>query len=293
MANDALLADATRRCETLRDRLRDRAAAGAVDAAERAALRAEIAALIRIADAQVDAWRTLADGARALPELWKQVPVTLGPSAPGPSAPDISVRSDHLGASTFVARGWSAYAAADYAAAEEAFARALALAPDELETVGLLAWALAAAGRDDDALAAAQRVLAGQGRGPAGSLARVAVGRVCLSKRIVGEAIEHLARVVRDDDDRRATLYATLYLGVAYRHREMFEDSTAFLRRALALGPNLVEARYELGVTHWRAGAHAEARAEWRTGAADAYSPWARRCREQIEASGAEVGTGA
>ncbi len=295
LTGDVLLADAARRCDALRSRLHARLDGGSADAAddERAVLRGEIAALIRAADAHTQAWRALADAARALPELWKQLPGADAPhaTAGGRVAPIdsrdehtgvASTRSDHLGASTFVAKGWTAYAAADFAAAEAAFDRALTLAPDDAETAAMLAWARVARGLDDDALLAAQRVLVASPRGPAASLARVAVGRVCLAKGIVGEAIEHLARVVRDNDDRQATLYATFYLGVAYRRRDMYDDSVAFLRRALALGPNLVEARYELGCTHWRAGARAEARVEWRAGAAGAFSPWARRCAERL-----------
>lgn len=295
VTGDVLLAEATRRCDALRERLRARLEGGPADTPDdaRAALRGEIAALIRAADAHTQAWRALADAARALPELWKQLPGADAPHAtPGRRIAPIdsrdehtgvaSTRSDHLGASTFVAKGWTAYAAADFAAAETAFDRALTLAPDDAETVALLAWARAARGLDDDALLAAQRVLVASPRGPAASLARVAVGRVCLAKGTVGEAVEHLARVVRDNDDRRATLYATFYLGVAYQRREMYDDSVAFLRRALTLGPNLVEARYELGCTQWRAGARDEARAAWRAGAVATFSPWARHCAERL-----------
>lgn len=275
------LTDAAARCDRLRAQLDAALAAVAPVAAEaRSTLRSEIAALIRSVDAEVEAWRALAESARALPALWKQLP---DPFPAAPAAPRLaSSRSDHLGASTFVAKGWTAYAGSDFAAAEAAFDRALALAPDDPETVAMLAWARAAGGHEDEALLAAMQVLVARPHGAAASLARVAVGRVCLSKGIVGEAIEHLARVVRDNDDRRATLYATFSLGVAYQRREMYEDSVAFLRRALALGPNLVEARYELGCTHWRAGALEDACVEWQTGAAGTFSPWASRCRDRL-----------
>lgn len=306
--DDPALSDARLRCAALRDALRARVSGSAepVSPDERAALRAEIAALIRAADAQAQAWRAVADAARELPELWKQVPVAASASAPTSARPPFDYaptasrdatrpsagRSDYLSASTYAARGWTAYAASDYEAAAAAFERALSLAPDDGEAAAMLAWARAALGQEDDALLAAQQVLVARPRGAAASLARVAVGRVCLSKGIAGEAVEHLARVVRDNDDRRATLYATLYLGVAYERRGMYDDAVSFLRRALALGPNLVEARYELGRAHWAAGAHDEARAEWRAGAAaGALSSWARRCQEQLAA--ADEGKGA
>lgn len=300
-ALDAALTDARQRCAVLRDALSARlSGATPVGADERAALRAEIAALIRAADAQAQAWQAVAEAARALPELWKQVPVAAPSSAaalPRPAAePALGAsrdatrpsagRSDYLSASTYAARGWTAYAASDYAASAAAFERALSLAPDDGEAAAMLAWVRAALGQHDGALLAAQHVLVARPRGAAASLARVAVGRVCLAKGIAGEAIEHLARVVRDNDDRRATLYATLYLGVAYRQRGMYDDAVSFLRRALALGPNLVEARYELGCAHWDAGARDDARAEWRAGAAaGAFSPWAARCAERLVAA--------
>ncbi|HEY0777589.1 MAG TPA: tetratricopeptide repeat protein [Gemmatirosa sp.] len=302
-ARDPMLADAANRHAELEARLR--VAATAADGDTRAALRSEIVALIRELDARVQAWRSLADSARGLPELWKRLPPEARADAtarantgalPNTLAPVPAVgsaRRDHLGASTFVAKGWSAYAAADFDGAAAAFDRALALAPGDAEASALLAWAYAACGRDDDALLAAQQVLAVQGRGAAASLARVAVGRVCLAKQIVGEAIEHLARAARDDDDRRATLYATYCLGLAYRQRAMHGDAIAFLRRALSLGPNLVEARYELGCTLWCTGAHAAAEDEWRAGAAAPTGAWAARCRARLQTSAAVVAAGA
>jgi tetratricopeptide (TPR) repeat protein len=192
-----------------------------------------------------------------------------------------TTRADHLGASTFGAKGWTAFAAGDYAAAEAAYAQALALAPGDYEAAALYSWALAALGRDDDALLAAQRVLAATPPAGPAALARVTLGRVCLRKGITGEGFEHLTRVTRDDADRRATLYATLHLGQAYTERGMYDDAVAFLRRALALGPNLVEAHYALGRAHWLAGAAAAADEAWRAGAASGkFSPWAARCEE-------------
>ena len=207
-----------------------------------------------------------------------------GPTRAGaPRRPRRTSRADHLGASTYAARGWTAYAAGDYAASEAAYAQAAALAPDDSEAAALHGWALAALGRDDDALLAAHRVLTTAPPPPAGAaaLARVALGRVCLHKGITGEALEHLARVTRDDADRRATLYATFHLGVAYGRRGMHDSAVTFLRRALALGPNLVEAYYELGRAHWQAGAPEAAHEAWRAGAgAGKFSPWAARCEE-------------
>ena len=141
----------------------------------------------------------------------------------------------------------------------------------------------------DEALGTFARVLE---HDPGNALARVNVGYICLKKHIFGEAIEHLSGAIRLDSDRKATLYANYYLGLVYLEREMFADATAFLERAVALGPNLIEARYELGRALWFAGRREEATAAWSAAAAvGAFSPWSTRCRQLLElvAAGGEV----
>ncbi len=277
------------RCGRLAASLRARAAGAPVSEDERAALKGDIVALIRAAAAPARAYAALEADAKALAALWKALPAAApppaaaAPPAPNDGAPPArrTTRADHLGAATYAAKGWSAYAAGDFAAAEAAYARALALAPGDAEAAALQGWALAALGRDDDALLAAQQVLTAAPPPGAAALARVTLGRVCLRKGITGEGLEHLARAARDDADRRATLYATFHLGVAYAERGMYDDAVAFLRRAVALGPNLVEAQYALGRAHWRAGARDAADEAWRAGAASGkFSPWAARCDE-------------
>ncbi len=66
---------------------------------------------------------------------------------------------------------------------------------------------------------------------PANSLARINVGYICLKKRIFGEAIEHLSKAIRLDNDKKATLYAHYYLGLVYLEREMFEDADTFFQQ--------------------------------------------------------------
>ena len=94
---------------------------------------------------------------------------------------------------------------------------------------------------------------------PANALARINVGYICLKKRIFGEAIEHLSKAIRLDNDRKATLYAHYYLGLVYLEREMYEDAQTFFRKTLKLGPNLIEAYFELGRALWFAGERDEA----------------------------------
>ena len=86
-------------------------------------------------------------------------------------------------------------------------------------------------------------------------------------------------RAARDETDRKAALYATFYLGLVYQRREMFDDAVTFFQRALSLGPNLVEARYELGRSLWFGGDRAAAAEAWRAGAASGkFNAWAKRC---------------
>ena len=118
------------------------------------------------------------------------------------------------------------------------------------------------------------------------------VGYICLKKKIFGEAIEHLSRVIRIDNDQKATLYAHYYLGLVYLEREMMSDAQSFLGKAIALGPNLIEAYYDLGRAQWFAGRREDARATWGEGvAANRFAPWALRCQELLDrtARGEEV----
>ena len=133
----------------------------------------------------------------------------------------------------------------------------------------------------DEALMNFQKVLMKQ---PANALARINVGYICLKKRIFGEAIEHLSKAIRLDNDKKATLYAHFYLGLVYLEREMFEDAQVFFKKTLALGPNLIEAYYELGRAHWFNGEFDEAKQTWSTGhTTNKFNPWGKRCAEMLQ----------
>ncbi len=133
----------------------------------------------------------------------------------------------------------------------------------------------------DDALATFQKVLMKE---PANSLARINVGYICLKKRIFGEAIEHLSKAIRPANDKKATLYAHYYLGLVYSEREMHEDAQTFFRKTLKLGPNLIEAYYELGWSEWYAADRDAAQKTWADGyAANKFTPWGKRCKEALE----------
>jgi tetratricopeptide (TPR) repeat protein len=255
---------------------------------ERERLKQEIIALFRDADAAAAAALAFKASVKELVEVWKQLDGGT-PVAPATApAPGFSGRVDHLGASTFIEKGWSKLSLGDPAGAEVALRRALELAPASDEAETLLGWAQMLQQQYDAATQTFGQVLA---RDPEHALAVTNLGYISLRTGRYGEAIEHLSRAIRLDRDRKATLYAHLYLGMVYREREMYDDAATFFRRALALGPNLLESWYELGHTYWRAGQRDEAIAAWRAGAeANKFSPWGKRCAEmlgQVEQGGA------
>jgi tetratricopeptide (TPR) repeat protein len=191
------------------------------------------------------------------------------------------VHADHIGASTFVEKGWSKLSLGDYAGAEAALRKADELSPASAQTEALLGWALMLEEKYDDALLMFQKVLM---REPQNALARINVGYICLKKKIFGEAIEHLSRAIRLNNDKKATLYAHFYLGLVYLERDMFEDAQTFFQKTIALGPNLIEAYYELGRAFWFNGQRDEAEETWRSGfTANRFNPWGKRCADVLK----------
>lgn len=250
----------------------------AVSPEDRARCKVEIAALYRRTDSVIGELQEARGAIRDLVERYKQ----LAPGREVPAPPSSSpVRADHLGASTFLEKGWGLIAAGDQPGAIAALEQARRLAPEDPQAEALLGWALMLDDRHDEALAAFSRVLT---REPGNALARVNLGYICLRKRIFGEAIEHLTRVLREGRDRKAMLYANYYLGLVYLDRGMFKDAEPFFRQALALGPNLHEASYDLGRAQWFAGNRDAARQTWSGAAATGkLNPWAVRCAELLD----------
>jgi len=252
---------------------------GAPEPGERDAVKQRIIALFKRNDALLTELGEIRERIRGLVERYKGD--ASGASAPEPDAGSRRGRSDHLGASTYVDKGWSLIALGDHAGAVQSLTRALELAPDDMHAKSLLGWAEMLGANYDRALAIFSEVLAAE---PTNALARVNVGFICLRKRIFGEAIEHLSRVIRLDTDRKATLYAHYYLGLVYLEREMYLDARTFLEKAIVLGPNLIEAYYHLGRAEWYAGEREAARRTWTKGAgANKFAPWAKRCQELLE----------
>lgn len=248
--------------------------------ADRERIKGEIVALFRDAEAAATAYAQLKDSVKELAARWKHADGAGGATSGAVNALQTQ-RVDHLGASTFIEKGWSLLSIGDAAAAQQSFEKALELAPGSNEAESLLGWAQMMQENYDSALLTFHNVLL---REPQNALARTNVGYICLRKKIYGEAIEHLSRAIRLNDDRKATLYAHLYLGQVYYEREMFDDANIFFRKAIELGPNLLQAWYELGRSQWFAGRRDEARETWRAGAeANKFNAWGKRCAELLE----------
>jgi tetratricopeptide (TPR) repeat protein len=259
------------------------------NAAEREAVKREIIAYFKQVDGALSDLTQLKEEIRALVERYKQGAVDADTAqAPQFTGARPMIHADHLGASTFIEKGWSLISLGDYAGAIQSLGKALTLSPGDVQAQSLLGWAQMLHEDYDDALSTFSKVLM---REPANSLARINVGYICLKKRIFGEAIEHLSKAIRLDNDRKATLYAHFYLGLVYLEREMFEDAQSFFRKTLQLGPNLIEAYYELGRALWFADERDGAGQIWGDGyKTNRFNPWGKRCKEMLDltASGGE-----
>lgn len=240
----------------------------------------EIVGLFKQVEAQIAELTALKDDIKPLVDRYKQ----LAAASRGAAAPELGekpvIHSDHIGASTFIEKGWSLLSLGDYAGSIAALTKALELSPGDAQAESLLGWAQMLKEDYDDALMTFQKVLM---REPANSLARINVGYICLKKRIFGEAIEHLSKAIRMANDKKATLYAHYYLGLVYLEREMFEDADTFFRKTLELGPNLIEAYFQLGRAQWYAGDQETAKATWAQGfAVNKFNPWGKKCRDVL-----------
>ena len=260
-----------------RDRIAEEMAKAATPA-DRERTKAEIVELFRDAERALNECAAFKKSVKALAATWKKTALRAGGT---PVFSAVTSRVDTLGASTFVEKGWSLLSLGDAPAAEAALRKALELNSTDSEAESLLGWAQMHQENYDSALLTFHNVLL---REPQNALARANVGYICLRKKIYGEAIEHLSRAIRLDTDRRATLYAHLYLGQVYYEREMFDDADAFFQKAIELGPNLLQARYELGRSQWFAGQRDRALETWHSGAsANKFNPWGKRCAELLE----------
>lgn len=269
-----------RKYDELLERLNSEAAEG-----DRESLKKEIISLFKVVDQAITGLTRLKEDIRTLVDKYKELSQEdEGSSAPRFTGPMPVVHQDHIGASTFIEKGWSLISLGDYDGAVQALEKALQLAPGEIEAKSMLGWAQMLNEDYDDSLGTFQEVLMKE---PANSLARINVGFICLKKKIFGEAIEHLSKAIRLNNDPKATLYAHYYLGLVYLEREMFEDAETFFKKTLRLGPNLLEAYYEMGRAQWFVGNRDEAKQTWSDGYnANKFNPWGKRCNEILELVG-------
>jgi tetratricopeptide (TPR) repeat protein len=262
------------RCAAIDARLSAPEAAGEMET-----LKTDIGTLFKAVEQELAELSAVRDAVKALVEKWKALKAA--PSlAPQFSGERPVVHADHIGASTFIEKGWTKISLGDYEGAEQALHKALELSPNDPQSESLLGWAQMLQDKFDDALLNFQKVLV---REPQNALARINVGYICLKKGIFGEAIEHLSRAIRLDNDKKATLYAHFYLGLVYLDRDMFEDAQTFFQKTIALGPNLIEAYYELGRAYWFNGQRDEAMKAWTDGhATNKFNPWGKRCADVL-----------
>ncbi|HEX8246027.1 MAG TPA: tetratricopeptide repeat protein [Longimicrobium sp.] len=241
------------------------------------AVKNDIVGLFKETEAAIEQLTAFKETIRELVQRYK----SLAGEKPAPAPRARSVVSDHIGSSTYVERGWSAIAGGDAKRAIKELERALELAPNDPQAETLLGWAQMLRGQYDDALFTYYKVLA---RTPDNPLARVNLGYICLKKGIFGEAIEHLSRAIRQEQDRKASLYGHFYMGLVYLEREMYDDARAFFRKTLELGPNMLEAWYEMGRAFYLEGNHRAAAEAWRHGVeANRFTLWGERCGQALK----------
>jgi len=243
---------------------------------DRERLRGEIVGLFRETEQTIERLTEFKERIRTLVDRYKQMQAAAKP-APA-AAPPVA---DHLGSSTYIERGWSAIASGDPARAVKELERALSLAPNDPHAESLLGWAQMLREQYDDALFTYYKVLS---KDPNNPLARVNLGYICLKKGIFGEAIEHLSKAIRQDDDRKASLYAHLYMGLVYLEREMYDDARGFFEKTLELGPNMLQAYWEIGRAYYLEDDTAGAAEAWRRGyEANRFNLWGERCGKALK----------
>src|SRR5687767_13973456 len=138
-------------------------------------LKVEIISLFKSIEQEIADLNLLKDDVKKLVDKWKALQATQT-LAPEFSAEKPVVHADHIGASTFIEKGWSRLSLGDYPAAEQALRKAIELSPNDPQSEALLGWALMLQEKYDDALTWFQRVLV---RDPNASLARINVGYIC------------------------------------------------------------------------------------------------------------------
>ena len=190
------------------------------------------------------------------------------------------LREDHLGASTFVEKGWNLIATGDFEGAEAVLVHALELAPSDTRARALLGWARMRQGMYDEAHELFTNLLT---EDSLHSMASVNLGYVCFRKGDLARASELLTNSSHQARDPKAALYACFYLGLLLAAEENYFGAESCFQKTVFLAPNFIEGFYELGRAQLAAGRLAEARNTWRAGyAANRFNVWGKRCAEAL-----------
>jgi len=190
------------------------------------------------------------------------------------------LREDHLGASTFVEKGWNLIATGDFEGAEAVLVRALELAPSDDRARALLGWARMRQGMYDQAQELFTGLLA---ENALHAMARVNLGYVWFRNGDLAQASELLDHSSRQTRDPQATLYACFYRGLLFAAEANYFGAETCFQRTVSLAPSFIEGYYELGRAQLSAGRPAEARNTWKKGyALNRFNLWGKRCAEAL-----------
>ncbi len=128
-------------------------AAGA--SADRETVKRDIIAFFKRVDGLLGEMGQLKEEIRVLVDKYKEMQAaSTGEAAPAPEFTGArpAIKADHIGASTFIEKGWSLISLGDHAGAIQALQKALQLSPGETQAESLLGWAQMLHGEYDDAL---------------------------------------------------------------------------------------------------------------------------------------------
>lgn len=135
-------------------------------------------------------------------------------------------------------------------------------------------------GRYGDAMTILNGVLATD---PANGMARANLGYVQLRLGSVLEAGETLRLAMVKSRDPKAALYGNFYLGLLHSSLGDFARARDSFAKSIELGPNFIEAYYELGRALWVGGDETAADRAWGEGnSTNRFSLWGRRCAEAM-----------
>ncbi len=251
-------------------------------AAERETVKAGIIALFHRTERQLDELTAFKESIRDLISRYKALPPVAGAApVPGPmrSAP-ASVRHDHVGASTYVERGWSAIASRRWTDAEAHLRRAIELDGTGSGARALLGWVLMA--RDELAAGRAQCEMV-LSEVPDHAMAQAVLGAIRVREGDEAMGIAFLEQAARQGAEPRAALYAHYWLGRTLLARGAGALAEQSLRQAMALGPNLAEGWLTLGQVLWEQGRRSEASEAWLRGARIRHSTFAPVCQQSLD----------